>query len=116
MVLGVAWLGGLSQEVSFIHQKVTVPRQTPTLQFWYWISSKDDCGYDFGGVLIEGAVVDKFDLCATSQTGGWKLRTVNLTTYAAQTVEVEIRAETDELVPSTLLVDDIAIGVIGLRG
>ena len=108
--LWVAWLGGLSQEVSFIHQKVTVPRQTPTLQFWYWISSKDDCDYDFGGVLIDGAVADKFDLCAASQTGGWKLRTVNLNAYAAQTVEIQIRAETDELVPSTLLIDDITVG------
>lgn len=110
----VAWLGGLSQEVSFIHQKVTVPHQTPTLQFWYWISSKDDCGYDFGGVLIDGAVVDKFDLCATSQTGGWKLRTVNLNAYVAQTVEIQIRAETDELVPSTLLIDDIVVGSTAL--
>lgn len=105
----LAWLGGLSNEVSFVHQMITVPRQTPVLQFWYWISSKDDCGFDFGGVLVNGAVVDKFDLCTASQTGGWKSRTVNLTTYAAQTVEVQIRAETDELVPSSLLIDDIAI-------
>ena len=106
----LAWLGGLSSEVSFIHQTMTVPRQTPTLQFWYWISSKDDCGYDFGGVLVDGVVVDKFDLCTTSQTGGWKSRTVALNAYVAQTVQIQIRAETDELVPSTLLVDDITLG------
>lgn len=106
----LAWLGGLSNEVSFVHQTMTVPRPNPVLQFWYWISSKDDCGFDFGGVLVDGKVVDKFDLCTTSQTGGWKLRTVDLKAYIAQTVEVQIRAETDELVPSSLLVDDITLG------
>ena len=64
--LWITWLGGLSQEVSFIRQKVTLPRQTAVLQFWYWISSRDDCGFDFGGVLVDGVVVDKFDLCLTT--------------------------------------------------
>lgn len=106
----IAWLGGSDLQVSLVNQTATVPRQNPVLQFWYWISSKDDCGYDFGGVLVNGAVVDKFDLCTTSQTGGWKSRTVALNAYVAQTVEIQIRAETDGLVPSTLLVDDITLG------
>jgi secreted trypsin-like serine protease len=108
----IAWLGGLSQEVSFIHQAVTIPRQDPVLHFWYWISSGDLCGYDFGGVVVDGVVVDKFDLCTTTQTGGWKLRTVNLTSYAGQTVTFQIRAETDKVEPSTLLIDDVSIGAI----
>ena len=107
--LWITWLGGLSQEVSFIRQKVTLPRQTAVLQFWYWISSRDDCGFDFGGVLVDGVVVDKFDLCLTTQTSGWKLRTVNLNSYASQTIEFQIRAETDSLTPSTLLIDDVVV-------
>ncbi|MCE7989107.1 MAG: serine protease [Caldilinea sp. CFX5] len=107
--LWISYLAGLNREVSFVNQKITLPRQQAGLQFWYWISSNDDCGFDFGGILVNSVVVDKFDLCTTTATKGWKLRTVNLNTYAGQTVELQIRAETDSFGPSILLIDDVAL-------
>jgi hypothetical protein len=59
--------------------------------------------------LVNNVVVDKFDLCTTTGTKGWKLRTVNVNAYAGQTVELQIRAETDSLTPSILLVDDVTL-------
>jgi len=110
----IAWLGGISREVSFVQQQVTISRQTPVLQFWYWITSLDDCGYDFGGVVINGTVADKFDLCRATETGGWRLRSVDLSSYIGQTVELQIRAETDSLVPSNLFIDDVTYSVTAL--
>lgn len=105
----ISYLAGLNKEVSFVNQKITLPRQQAAVQFWHWIASSDECGYDFGGVLINNVVVDKFDLCTTTGTKGWKLRTVNVTAYAGQTVELQLRAETDSLTPSILLVDDVTL-------
>jgi hypothetical protein len=107
-----AWLGGEHDEISAIWQQVTIPATNPTLSFWHWIASEDECGYDFGGVIINAsAVADVFDLCADADTNGWVRRTVDLRAYAGQSVELQIRAETDSSLNSNLFVDDIALGV-----
>lgn len=110
----IAWLAGLSKEVSFVQQQVTIARQTPVLQFWYWIASTDNCGNDFGGVVVNNVVVDKLDLCRTTATSGWQLRSVNLSAYIGETVELQIRAETNGLTPSSLFIDDITYGATAL--
>lgn len=110
----IAWLGGLNQEVSFVRQLVTISRDAPMLQFWYWIVSNDDCGYDFAGVVVDGVVVDTVNLCRTTETGGWKSHSVDLRAYIGQTVEIQIRAETDSLVTSNWYVDDVTFGATAL--
>jgi len=105
------WLGGDNEEISAIWQSATVPATNAALSFWYWIASEDGCGYDFGGVVINGSsVVDVFDLCTDANTHGWRQRTVNLQSYAGQSVEIQIRAETDSSLNSNLFVDDVALG------
>ena len=106
-----AWLGGDYDELSVISQQVTIPTGNPNLTFWYWIASQDICGYDFGGVMIDlDSVVDAFHLCYDENTGGWVQRTVNLSAYAGQTVELDIVATTDGSLNSNLWVDDVALG------
>jgi hypothetical protein len=106
-----AWLGGLHDEIAIIQQTVTVPPQDPTLRFYYLIGSSDVCGYDFGGVIVNGeTVVDAFDLCSTTSSTQWRLRTVNLPQYAGQTIELQIRIETDDLLNSNLFVDNVSLG------
>jgi Zn-dependent metalloprotease len=102
------WLGGLSNEVSYIQQQVTVPPGSSYLTYWHWIASQDFCGYDFGGVLINGTVVDVYTLCASTNTGGWVKHVVNLSAYAGQSVSLQIRAETDSSLNSNLFVDDVS--------
>ncbi len=105
------WLGGDYDDISYIAQTVTIPSGSTVLSFYYWIASQDYCGYDFGGVIINGTtVVDQFDLCTSTNTGGWVRRTVNLAAYAGQTVQIQIRAETDSSFNSNLFVDDVALG------
>jgi hypothetical protein len=104
----VAWLAGDYEEVAYIEQKVTVPLSAPYLAYWHWIVSEDVCGYDFGGVIINGTiVVDVYDLCEATDTGGWAYHVVDLRAYAGQTVMLQIRAETDYSLSSHLFIDDV---------
>lgn len=104
-----AWLGGDDNEISYVRQSVTIPAGAPILSFWVWIGSQDVCGYDFGGVLINSTVVNQFNLCSSTATGGWVRRTVNLSAYVGQTVALQLRVETDASVNSNLFIDDVSL-------
>ncbi|MCB8986530.1 MAG: S8 family peptidase [Ardenticatenaceae bacterium] len=102
-----AWLGGDYDDISYVQQQVTVPASTPYLAYWHWIASEDTCGFDYGGVLVNGTVADSYELCSSKNTGGWVHHVVNLGAYAGQTVTLQIRAETDVSLNSNLFVDDV---------
>lgn len=104
----LVWLGGDYDEISYIQQQVTVPASTPYLSYWHWIASQDSCGYDFGGVLVNGTVVSVYNLCSSQNTGGWVKHVVNLSAYANQSVTLQIRTEMDSSLNSNLFVDDVA--------
>jgi hypothetical protein len=105
-----AWLGGDNEELSLVAQEVTIQSGAPYLVYWYWINSEDECGYDFGGVVVNNAtVVDIFDLCAAQNTHGWVRRSVNLSAYVGQTILFDIRTETDEALISNMLLDDVSL-------
>lgn len=108
---GGSWatrLGGAHLDTSYIQQQVTVPAGTPYLAYWHWIDSEDFCGWDYGSVLINGAVVHEYDLCSAENTNGWVQKTVNLSAYAGQSVQLRIRAVTDSSLNSNLFVDDVS--------
>ena len=50
--------------------------------------------------------VEVYDLC--SDTGGWVKRVVNLSSYAGQSVTIQIRAESDGSLISNLFIDHVA--------
>lgn len=104
-----AWLGGAANEISYIRQNVTIPAGASVLSYWAWIASADVCGYDFGGVLVNSAVVNQFNLCSSTSTGGWVRRTVNLNAYVGQTVALQLRVETDDSLNSNLFIDDVSL-------
>ena len=104
-----AWLGGVSNEISYIQQQVTIPAGAPYLVYWHWISSTDSCGHDFGGVEVNGSVVDVYNLCSSTNTGGWVKHSVNLSAYAGQSIALQIRAETDSSNTSNLYIDDVSL-------
>ncbi|HRQ41279.1 MAG TPA: S8 family serine peptidase [Chloroflexota bacterium] len=102
------WLGGDTNEVAYIQQSVTVPAGTPYLAYWNWIASQDACGYDFGSVQVNGTTVHQYNLCTSTNTGGWVKRVVNLGAYSGQTITLRIRATTDSSLNSNLFIDDVA--------
>jgi len=99
----------VDNETAVISQTVTVPAGSPSLSFWHWIVSDDDCGLDFGSVQINGTAVDTIDLCTTTNTNGWVRRTVGLSAYAGQTVALRIQVTTDPNFISRMYVDDVSL-------
>lgn len=103
------WLGGDMDEIGYISQQVIVPEASPYFTYWHWIDSEDDCGYDHGGVVIDGTtVVDVYDLCDSQDTLGWTKHVVYLSAYANQNINIQIRVETDDLYNSNLFVDNVS--------
>lgn len=102
------WLGGGTEETSYIQQQVAIPSDSPSLVYWHWIGSVDDCGYDFGSVRVDGDEVDKYPLCQDTNTGGWTEHVVDLGAYGGRSVALQIRAETNAELNSNLFVDDVS--------
>jgi hypothetical protein len=103
-----AWLGGGNGETTTIQQQVTIPTNAPYLGYWHWIGSGDICGYDKAAILINGKIVHQYDLCSPQNTGGWRKKVVNLSTYGGQTVTLRFRVQNDSSLNSNLFLDDIA--------
>lgn len=108
----VAKLAGTKSEVAFVYQKLSITRAAPMLEFWLRIDSSDSCGYDFGGVIVNNTIVDQFDLCESTANSNWQQRKVDLRAFVGMTVTLEIRAETDKLMHSTLWLDDVRMNEI----
>jgi hypothetical protein len=108
----LAWLGGTNDEVDYITQTVDIPANHPILSFWMLIDSQEyECryDYDFGTVSINNTWVTSIPLCSLENPNGWVKRTLNLSAYAGQTVELQFRAQNDSGLPSSLYIDDVAI-------
>ena len=103
-----AWLGGLDSENSAITQEVTVPADRPYLAYYYLLNSSDECGFDFGRVLINGQVAKSYDLCQDSNMSDFGRGVVDLSDHVGETVALEFRAVTDGSRVSSLFVDDVA--------
>jgi bacillopeptidase F (M6 metalloprotease family) len=104
----LAWLGGESSATTYIQRQVSVPADHPYLAYWHWIDSTETgCSYDFGKVLINSTVVNNYGLCKTTNTSGWVKHVVNLSSYAGQSVTLQIRTTTNGTLNSNLFVDDV---------
>lgn len=107
-------------EVGYVAQNVTITADKPFFTYWYQSRSEDECGYDFGGVVINrSSVVDSIDLCTPQLS--WQQRSINLAGYANQTIEIQIRGETDSACVSSFFVDDVSFesapaGIVAAEG
>jgi C1A family cysteine protease len=104
-----AWLGGDDSEISVLSQQITVPANALTLSFWYWIISDDDCGFDSAAVTLGASTLRTYDLCASLNTDGWVKETVDITAYRGQTLTLVFKAETDEMISSSFILDDVVL-------
>lgn len=106
----LAWLGGETGEVGAIAQPVTVPASAPVLTFWAWITTDEvTCTGDNGKVIIDNQdTVADFFLCQATATTGWTQQTVDLSAYAGQQIDLQVRAENNGAAISNLYVDDFA--------
>ena len=106
----VAWLGGESDLISYIEQVVTILQANPQLTYWHWIDSIWGCEANtYGGVYFNGTLVEQYPLCSATDTGGWVKRTVDLSTYAGQTVTFRMLSQTGTDNFSSLYIDAVSI-------
>ncbi|MEW5868602.1 MAG: hypothetical protein AB1894_04950, partial [Chloroflexota bacterium] len=108
---GGSWaarLGVVNNETSRLYQQVTIPSSNHHLNFWYWIDSADVCGYDYAYVIVNSTTMQTWDLCTTTNTGGWTKATLDLSAYIGQTVTLEFQVSNDIVYTSNLFIDDVA--------
>jgi hypothetical protein len=105
-----AWLGGDYDEVAELSQEVSIPagNTSVALTYWYWMGSEDECGYDHGWFEVDGTQLKTYDLCYSGSTGDWVKETVNVGSYAGQTVTVKFHVDTDGSLNSNFFLDDVA--------
>ena len=103
----VAWLGGDNYELAYISQYIATLPNSASLRLVYWISSGDDCGYDYAHVRINSSAIHQWDLCSPNNTNGWVALDLDLSAYGGQPVEISIEISTDEGYNSNLFIDDI---------
>lgn len=104
-----AWLGGDSEFLTYIEQVVTIPQSEPELVYWYWIDSISDCDASYGGVALDGILIDQYQLCAATDTGNWVKRTINMSSYAGQNVTFRMISQTAVDNYSSLYIDAVSI-------
>ncbi len=104
------WLGGLYGEVAFVRQTVTVPAGRPILNYWHWIASQDSCGFDYGGIGVNGEWYAVYGLCVANNTGRWVPASVDMSPFAGATINLDIVALTDWSLNSSLFIDDVSFG------
>lgn len=102
-----AWLGGRDYETSALQQTISIQPGSTYLTYWHWIGSSDYCGYDFARIKLNGVTVVQYNLCSSTNTGGWVKKVFNLSAYAGQTVALRIEVKNDYALNSNLFIDDI---------
>ena len=104
-----AWLGGEDLDTSYLYQdNITIVSPT-ALRLWYWIGSQDQCGFDYGYVMINAATIYTWNLCVGTNTNGWLPLDLDLNAYNGQTVQLVIQVTTDEALNSNLFIDDVGL-------
>jgi hypothetical protein len=104
-----AWLGGESDLTSYIQQQVMITGSGYELHYWYWIASNSTCDASYARVMINGAAVREYSLCAAAQTGGWINDIIDLNSYSGQTISLQFFSKNDQDNFSSFYIDAVSI-------
>jgi hypothetical protein len=103
-----AWLGGDDGERAYLEQSVVVPQSSPYLSYFHWIESEDTCNNDFAFVFANNNKIKEYTLCSSADTNGWRRQSIDMRSYAGQSVTIRIEVVTDSSLVSNLFLDDVA--------
>lgn len=109
-----AWLGGENEETASIDQNIVVSATRPYLHYWQWVVSDElDCSRDEVAVLIDAIILTQGNLCQATNTDAWEQRTLDLSPFAGQVVNLKFLVTTDTTAGtiSSLYLDDISLEV-----
>ena len=111
-----AWLGGEYNDISYITQTDVSLNGARYLHFWYWTASSDYCGYDVAYAMVNGSIYKFYDLCSSTNTGGWRHQVIDLNDYRYSTISLKFYVSTDGSLNSNFFVDDISINSSSTAG
>ncbi|MGX4734732.1 M4 family metallopeptidase [Kitasatospora griseola] len=107
-----AWMMGYGSTASetLSQGNIAVPAGTPKLTFWLKVTTQETgaTAYDTLKVTVNGATVATYSNANAS--AGYVQKTVNLSAYAGQTVNLQFNGQEDASLATTFLVDDVKIG------
>jgi hypothetical protein len=121
-----ALMGGSDNEDDTLTQTITIPTGTTSapLTFWVSISTDETNGkaYDYlyveihntsGGLLGTPLTLNNTNSTSDNNTEGqyFQPSSVDLSSYAGQTIELVFHATTDYEKPTTFLIDDVSIEI-----
>jgi CSLREA domain-containing protein len=114
----LAWLGGVTSDVSEISQRVAVPAGSGPayLHSRYQVFSEEtNCSLvtpsDVLHLLVNGVEVDGVGVCNAVNTGVWTALDflTNFAAYAGQTIDVTIRMTNDGVLASSFFLDSLTL-------
>lgn len=103
------WMGGDNDETAQLTQEGIFLTGVRYLHYWYYIVSKDECGYDFARVKVNGIQEMLYELCTTSNTYGWVQANLDLNSYIGTTINLQFEVTTDTNDYSNFLLDDVSL-------
>jgi hypothetical protein len=106
----LAWLGGTNADMNTLSQSFgVVPGSANYLHYYYLIDSNEaNCTFDTARVLVNANVVAEYGLCINHNTSTWVHGSIDLSSYAGQTVTLSFQMSSDESVISNLFIDDVS--------
>jgi M6 family metalloprotease-like protein len=103
------WMGGDYDDTSQLTQTGISLTGVRYLHFWYWIGSGDVCGYDYARVKVNSTPIKTYDLCTTTNTGGWVQEILDLNSYVGTSITLQFEVIADSSNKSNFFLDDVSI-------
>lgn len=109
-----AWLGGYNFAYDRVYQAVTIPSNGVLTYWWYQTSSEGtSTAYDYFRVRLyrtDGTLVATLKTRSNRDArGAWYQDSINLSSYAGQTLNIHFSVSTDFSLPTSFFVDDVAL-------
>lgn len=109
-----AWLAGYNNAVDYIYQSVTIPSNGTLSYYWRMETNETSTrAYDWMDVRLYNSsgqyvtTLRRWDNGDAKNT--WSYDSINLASYAGQTMYVVFWADTDWSLPTSFFVDDVAL-------
>ncbi len=119
-----AALGGANSETDTLTQTVSIPASATAASLTFWTNivtqeTSSTTAYDFLYVnIIAGTTTTKLTLNNTNSSSSnnangtyFKPAAIDLTSYKGQSIQIQFKATTDSILPTTFRIDDVSLQV-----
>jgi hypothetical protein len=106
----LGWLAGANNETSRLIQRVSLPSGPLYLNFAYAIGSQETtCTADLGRIFLGTTRIREYQLCTSKVTNGWVQTSINISSYAGRTLNLQFFAKTNNSRVSNFYIENVSI-------